>query len=90
MQHTYKCSFQNGYQVTLTIEITDETFALYCEPPEIPEECEAEYLMWREQVVNPELYNLLTPEQLQVVAKYGAKTLNGLDKPKRKIRYDKN
>jgi hypothetical protein len=90
MQHTYKHSFQNGTQVTLVIEATDETLALYCEPPEIPMECEAEYLIWRDQVVNPDIFNLLTPEQARAVAKHGAKTLNGLDKPKKKIQREKN
>lgn len=76
MQHIYKHKFENGLKVTLTVEFSDENILFYCEPAEIPAECEREYLMWRNQVVAPDILSHLTDEQAAALATLGAEILN--------------
>jgi len=76
MQHIYKHKFENGLKVTLTVEFSDENILFYSEPAEIPPECEREYLIWRNQVVAPDILSHLTDEQAEALATLGAEILN--------------
>lgn len=68
MKHLYQHVFKDGTKVALTVAIEGENFLFAAVPNTMEPSNEAEFELWRDEVVLPHLMDILTPDQIAMFA----------------------
>jgi len=71
--HTYIHRFEDGKILTIKVDLSAKEPKISCEEKVAPEHY-LEYFAWKLSIL-PEIYNMLTPEQVEWVRRHGMKKL---------------
>lgn len=83
-RHQFTHTYADGDKITVTLAFNDDQVAMFIDPPVIAPHHEQEYLIWREQVLAPEMIAILPPEHQVALVAYGLKILRDMQEGEEK------